>query len=292
MVRDVTVQVTSRICYVRYADPASVLSAMHLTNCAFIDRALICTPLVSGVIPEEHRALEMAANGTLVPGQYTAEPTLPADVITRVEGQIPNQVLATFDPKLDKENLPQYPPLPVNFTTRKLVETRHTIVVLNYKSDWGADELIDFFEHNVGPVKYTSFATYDKDSKKLAMIEFEHQKSVVDALKLQGTKFRSSLLDLGHSTQPINKPEMKTNEVAQKEIEKALASSNDGHNQISAIVDPSFRLMAAHDGRTVNRRSRTRSRSREIRSRSRTSRTKRSRSRKRSVEMNSSFSQD
>lgn len=235
----------------------------------------------SGVIPEEHRALEMAANGTLVPGQFTSEPTLPADVITRVEGQIPNQVLATFDPKLDKENLPQYPPLPVNFTTRKLVETRHTIVVLNYKSDWGADELIEFFEHNVGPVKYTSFATYDKDSKKLAMVEFEHQKSVVDALKLQGTKFQSSLLDLGHSTQPINKPELKTNEAAQKEIEKAVASSNDG--TIRAIVDP-FKEISTHDARSVSRRrSRSRSRSRDIRSRSRTSRSKRSRSRKRFV---------
>ena len=245
---------------------------------------LLFVYLFSGVIPDEYRALEMAASGTLVPGVGAlSELKLPPEVITKTEGQIPNQELCTYDPKLEENDLPPYPPLPVNFDDRKLMETRRTILVLNIKSDWTPDELMDFFDR-AGDVKYLRFALIDKN-KKVAMIEFAEQKSVIAALKMQGVKYRSTSLDLTHSTQPIVKPEAKSNEAAQKEIEEAMSSIvKECHSQITSITDPAFVLLSSKDkGSTSRRHSRTRSRSPIIRARSRTShtRSKRSRSRKR-----------
>lgn len=227
----------------------------------------------------------MAASGTLVPGfgTYSAESKLPPEVVSRTEGQIPNQVLRTYDPKLEDNNLPEYPALPVNFDDRKIEETRRTILVLNVESDWRMDELMDHFKR-AGEAKYARFAETD-NRQRIAMIEFCEQKSVVYALKMQGSYFNGTALNLHHSTQPIVKPEAKTNEAAQKEIEEAMSIVKECHNQISAVIDPAFGLIPSKDkGSTSRRHSRSRSRSQEIRSRSRTShsRSKRSRSRKRS----------
>lgn len=222
----------------------------------------------------------MASNGTLVPGfgTYSAESKLPPEVVSRTEGQIPNQVLRTYDPKLEDNGLPEYPALPVNFDDRKIEETRRTILVINVESDWRLDELMDHFKR-AGEVKYARFAETD-NRQRIAMIEFCEQKSVIYALKMQGTYFNGTALNLHHSTQPITKPEAKSNEAAQKEIEEAMSIVKECHNQISAVIDPAFGLLASKDkGSTSRRHSRTRSRSREHRSRSR----KKSRSRKRST---------
>lgn len=239
----------------------------------------------SGVIPDEYRALEMHANGTLVPGfgTYSAESKLPPEVVSRTEGQIPNQVLRTYDPKLEDNNLPEYPALPVNFDDRKIEETRRTILVLNVESEWRMEELMDHFKR-AGEVKYARFAETD-NRQRIAMIEFCEQKSVIYALKMQGNYFNGVALNLHHSTQPIVKPEAKTNEAAQKEIEEAMSIVKECHNQISAVIDPAFGMMTAKDkGSTSRRHSRSRSRSREhSRSKKSHSRVKRSRSRKRSL---------
>lgn len=56
-IRDVSVSVQQRIFYVRFAESHSVTAAQHLTNTVFIDRALICIPVMalvkksSNVIP-------------------------------------------------------------------------------------------------------------------------------------------------------------------------------------------------------------------------------------------------
>lgn len=234
----------------------------------------------SGVIPDEYTAIEMANNGTLVPGQGTLVPDnrLPPDVVTKTEGLIPNQVLNTYDPKLYENGLPEYPPLPVNFDLRKLNETRRTILVLGVKSDWNADDLIDFFDKHAGDVLYFRFAV--ADDRKLAMIEFARQDDIIPALKMQGVKFKGSALNLTHSTQPIEKPEPMSNEAAQKDIEKAMnAVVKDSHNAVSMMTEPAFTLLASKEkGSTSRRHSRTRSPSLEVRS---YSRSKRSRSRKR-----------
>ncbi|KAL7038504.1 hypothetical protein ACKWTF_009589 [Chironomus riparius] len=218
----------------------------------------------------------MAAQGTLIPGfgNY-GESKLPSEVVSRTEGQIPNQVIKTYDPKLEKYNLPEYPALPVNYDDRKIEETRRTILVLNVESDWRLDDLIDFFKR-AGEVKYARFAETD-NRQKIAMIEFCEQKSVIYALKMQGTNFNDSSLNLYHSTQPITKPEAKTNEAAQKEIEEAMSIVKECHNQISAVIDPAFGLLK--DKSSASRTSRSKSRSR---SRASHSRSKRSRSRRRS----------
>jgi len=44
-IRDVSVPVVSRICYVKFAESGSVATAQHMTNTVFIDRALICIPV-------------------------------------------------------------------------------------------------------------------------------------------------------------------------------------------------------------------------------------------------------
>ncbi|KAL7013004.1 hypothetical protein ACKWTF_015143 [Chironomus riparius] len=277
-IRDVSVPVISRICYVKYTESSAVSAAQHMTNTVFIDRALICIPVQS--IPDEYHALEMSANGTLVPGfgNYSSESKLPPEVVSRIEGQMPNQVIRTYDPKLEKYNLPEYPALPVNYDDRKIEETRRTILVLAVESDWRLNDLIDHFKR-AGEVKYGRFAETD-NRQKIAMVEFCEQKSVIYALKMQGSSFNGAPLNIHHSTQPIVKPEAKTNEAAQKEIEEAMSIVKECHQQISAVIDPAFGILASKDKTSGSRRSRTRSRSR---SKTSHSRSKRSRSRKRST---------
>lgn len=256
-----------------------------MTNTVFIDRALICIPVQQGIIPDEFKALEMSANGTLVPGfgnHSSVESRLPSEVVSRIEGQIPNQVVKTYDPKLEDNDLPDYPALPVNFDDRKIEETRRTILVLNVESDWRLDELMSHFKR-AGEVKYARFAETD-GHQRIAMIEFVEQKSVIYALKMHGTYFNGTSLNLHHSTQPITKPEAKSNEAAQKEIEEAMTIVKEAHNMISAVIDPAIGLLSSKEkGSTSRRHSRSHSRSREHRSKSRRShsRSKRSRSRRR-----------
>jgi splicing factor, arginine/serine-rich 12 len=261
-----------RICYLKFEDSSSVASAQHLSNTVFIDRVLICTPISSGIIPEEHVALEMANNGTLANGNNSFESKLPSEVVSRIEGQMPNQVYKTYDPKLDNAGLPEYPPLPVNYDDRKIEETRRTILVLNVESSWRLDDLMDHFKR-AGDVKYARFAETD-NRQRIAMIEFCEQKSIISALKMQGSSYNGTHLNLYHSTQPILKPEAKSNEAAQREVEEAMNIVNT--MQLNAVIDPALSYLEKN--RSIPSRSLSRSRSR---SRTSYSRSKRSRSRRR-----------
>lgn len=93
-IRDVSCPVVSRICYVKFFETSCVAVAQHLTNTVFIDRALIVIPVQGGLIPDEYKALEMAANGTLVPGLHNIDGPckLPPEVVNRIDGMVPNQV--------------------------------------------------------------------------------------------------------------------------------------------------------------------------------------------------------
>lgn len=284
-VRDVSCPVNSRICYVKYIEIGSVPVSQHLTNTVFIDRALIVIPVASGQIPDEYRALEMASNGTLVPGLQKQNYKLPPEVVNRIDGFVPNQVIKTDDPKLIESNLPEYPPLPVNFDARKIEETRRTIVVIDIPSHWKLDEIMDIFKYN-GEVKYARFAE-SGEAHRLAMIEFCDQKSIITALKLHGTEYDGRQLNLYHSTQPIAKPEAKSNEAAQKEIEEAMSIVKEAQSMISAAIDPVIGLLGSKKSRSRSRsrkrsrtRSRSRSKSRRHKSRSRERDRKRSRSRR------------
>lgn len=136
---------------------------------------------------------------------------------------------------MEQNELPKYPSLPVNFDARRIEETRRTILVLDAKPDWTLDDMVEYFER-VGEVKYGRVA--EKDQSRHIMIEFSEQKSVIDALKLQGTLYKGEQLNLYHSTEPITKPQTKTNEAAQKEIEEAMSIVKETQSMISAVIDP------------------------------------------------------
>lgn len=186
------------------------------------------------------------------------------------------QVIKTTDPKLIEFNLPEYPPLPISFDARKIEEIRRTIILIDIPSDWELQEIIKHFGEEAGEVKYARFA--EKSRQKHVMIEFCEQKSVVKALKLQGTEFLGKRLNIYHSMQSIIKPEAKSNEAAQREIEEAMSIVKETQNMISAALDPVIGILSSKEKSVTHRRS-SRSRSRSSRSRSRS---RRSKSRKRS----------
>ncbi len=261
-IRDVSCPVFSRICYIKFMETSSVVIAQHLTNTVFIDRALIVCPVLS--IPDEFKALEMANNGNSSIGTWTdSDMSLPAEVVNRIEGMHPNQVIRTFDPKLEEHNLPEYPPLPVS--VKKIEEIRRTIIVLDVRSDWHLDDLMEHFAL-AGEVKYATRA--DKGRDRFVMIEFCEQKSIVAALMMQGTEYKGDLLNVYHSTQAIIKPEAKSNEAAQREIEEAMSIVKEAQNMISAAIDPVIGMLSKDKNSSSSSR-RTRSRSRGRRSRSR-----------------------
>ncbi|KAH8412616.1 hypothetical protein KR009_003632 [Drosophila setifemur] len=272
-IRDVSCPVQSRICYVKYSETSSVPVAQHLTNTVFIDRALIVIPVLA--IPEEYRALEMLKNGTIVPGLQKPDSKLPPEVINRIEGQLPQQVIKTYDPKLVEFNLPEYPALPSFYDGRKIEEIRRTIIVCDVKNEWRLDDLMECFQR-AGEVKYARWA--EKDNKTYCMIEFCEQTSIIHALRMQGQEFKGGHLSVYHSTYSITKPEAKSNEAAQAEIEEAMTIVKEAQSMISAAIDPVIGMLA----KDKRRRSRSRSRSRDRRtSRSRSHRsTSRRRSRR------------
>ncbi|XP_017854726.2 probable splicing factor, arginine/serine-rich 7 [Drosophila busckii] len=269
-IRDVSCPVQSRICYVKYMEATSVPVAQHLTNTVFIDRALIVIPVLA--IPEEYRALEMLKNGTIVPGLQKPDSKLPPEVINRIEGQLPQQVIKTYDPKLIEFNLPEYPALPSFYDARKIEEIRRTIIVCDVRNEWRLDDLMDCFQR-AGEVKYARWA--EKDGKTYCMIEFCEQTSVIHALRMQGQEFKGGHLSVYHSTYSITKPEAKSNEAAQAEIEEAMTIVKEAQSMISAAIDPVIGMLA----KDKRRHSRSRSRSRERRTSSR-SRSHRSSSRR------------
>lgn len=290
-IRDVSVPVQSRICYVKFFDTASVGVSQHMTNTVFIDRALIVTPYQSsgGEIPDEYRALDIAAQANVVPGLYPNDPKLPPHVTNQIEGLPPNQVITTHDPVLVSNGLPLYPPLPVTYDARRIEEIRRTLLVINIDNSISAQQLIDFFSQ-AGDVKYVRFCTRDNDSNRYALVEFSEQSSIIPGLKMNGSELAGKVIQVYHSTQAIAKPMAKSNEAAQREIEEAMTRVKEAQSLISAAIDPVIGILSKDKKRsrssskTRHSRSRSRGRShrhRRSRSRSRHRRHRRSRSRSR-----------
>lgn len=61
----------------------------------------------------------------------TSFPTCIATRQQKIEGNPPNQVIRTLDPRLSIHNLPNYPLLPASTDSRRLEEIRRTIVAIN-----------------------------------------------------------------------------------------------------------------------------------------------------------------
>ncbi|CAL8078326.1 unnamed protein product [Orchesella dallaii] len=274
---DIGLQLQSKICFVKFYDTTSVGSAQHLTNTVFIDRVLIVIPYLDGDIPDETRALELLASGSLLPG--IADPKLPQHVTSQLEGIPPLQVVITKDPRLLERNLPLYPPLPPTVDSRKIEEIRRTIMVCNIDPDVSVQDVMDYFSR-AGEVKYFRFCTRDNDPLKFALIEFSEQPAILDALTFNGETLGHKVIRVYHATQAIIKPQAKTNEAAQKEIEEAM--SRQAQNLLTHGLDTTGFLKAVAPSVKEKRRSRSRSRSHSRRSRSRGRRRSRSRSRRRS----------
>ncbi|KAJ8929933.1 hypothetical protein NQ314_017342 [Rhamnusium bicolor] len=236
-IRDVSCPVQSRICYIKFVDVATVGIAQHMTNTVFIDRALIVIPVSNGEIPDEYYALEMTRNGTIVPGLNVNEPKLPPHVVNSVQGSGAEQVIITTDPNLEGIGLPPYPPLPSNYDTAKIEETRRTILMLNVESSVTHDELINYFS-TAGEVKYLRACTQDSNNRSHMLVEFSDQSSILNALKMNGMNFKGKQVEIQHATEPIIKPQAKSNEAAQKEIEEAMSRFKEAQNMINASIEP------------------------------------------------------
>lgn len=280
-IRDVSCPVQSRICYVKFIESATVGIAQHMTNTVFIDRALIVIPVQNGEIPDEHKALEMTNNGTIVPGLYPAEPKLPPNVVNSIEGMIPNQIVRTHDPQLEIHGLPLYPPLPNTYDSRKVEEVRRTLLVANFDPSLTTDDLIDFFS-DAGEVKYLRVCTRNADNSIHVLVEFSEQPSIIPALKLNGYTIKGKVIKVTHATQAIVKPQAKSNEAAQREIEEAMSRVKEAQSLISAAIDPVIGMLSKDKRSSRRSRSRSRGRRRRSRSRSRSHRRSRSRHRRRS----------
>ncbi|KAJ9595408.1 hypothetical protein L9F63_013392 [Diploptera punctata] len=290
-IRDVAVPVQSRICYVKFHDPVCVGVAQHMTNTVFIDRALIVVPYQSGEIPDEQRALELTNQGTMVPGLFPVEPKLPPHVTNQLEGLPPNQVVTTHDPRLVANGLPMYPPLPATLDGRRIEEIRRTLLVAGIEASVSTQQLIDFFT-NAGEIKYVRFCNREGETDQYALVEFSDQNSIIAALQMNGKDLNGKNIKVYHSTQAIVKPQAKSNEAAQREIEEAMSRVKEAQNLISAAIDPVIGLLAKEKKRSRSgsrsRRSRSpsrgrrRSRSGGRRSRSRSRRRSRNRGRSRS----------
>lgn len=290
-IRDVSCPVQSRICYIKFVDTSTVGVAQHMTNTVFIDRALIVIPVINGDIPDEYYALEMTRNGTIVPGFNVNEPKLPPHVSNGFQGSGEDRVVVTNDPHLIDNGCTPYPPLPAKYDSIKVEETRRTVQVVNIDPSIPTDEIIQYFSQ-AGEVKYLRVCECPSDNTTHVLIEFTEQPSVVNAMKLNGEEFKGKPLEIIHATIPIVKPQAKSNEAAQKEIEEAMSRFKEAQNMINASIEPVIGMLTK-DKRS-SRRSRSRSRGRRRRSRSRslsrgsrsrrrrsTSRSRRSRSRDR-----------
>ncbi|RWS04607.1 serine/arginine-rich splicing factor 11-like protein [Dinothrombium tinctorium] len=211
--KDDSSQQTSKVCYVKFSDPRNVDVAQHLTNTVFIDRALVVTAFAEGKIPDESTAMSLANSG-LSGGSNSG-------VVSQVVTTGQSQVITTIDPRLTALGLPQYPPLPANMDPSKIEEIRRTVYIGNVDSSISAEQLLKFF-NQIGEVKYVRMAGDEVQPSRFAFVEFTEQSSVANALQYNGVVLGGRPLKINHSNNAIVKPQTKSTEAAQKEIEEAM----------------------------------------------------------------------
>lgn len=283
-IRDASVQIPQRCCFLKFQDQACIPLALHMTNTVFIDRAVIVQPFVNGDLPDEWSGLEFA-NASQVRG----ERSLPMHVMNvTVDG-----VLNTKDATLSEAGLPDFPGLPDSTEEKTVEEIRRTVTVINVDPSMSAQACLDFFEKNAGEVKYFRWCQKEGDERKMALVEFSDYGAVMPAMRLNDTVMGNNTIKVYYATQAITKPQTKSNEMAQKEIEEAMKKVKEAQNLVSDAVNPLKEWLGVKGGTSRMTRSRSpspyyrrssrrsRSRSRHNRRRSRSSRRRRSRSRKR-----------
>ena len=251
-----------KICYIKFFDAACVGVAQYLTNTVFNDRALVVTPVEDGQIPDEEKAIEMAAQVGSSLAAYKPPDKPKSELVNYLEGTAPKQLIVSHDPRLEELGLPKYPPLPASFEGPVIEEIRRTVLIADINKEVTPEELMHCFE-KAGDIKYMKFCSRSDDIR-YALIEFTDQTHIINALQMNGLKFRGKRMKVYHSTQAITKPETKSNEVAQREVVEALTRVKEAESLILAAIDPSLSLSKSKKGRS---RSKSPRRSRGSRSR-------------------------
>ena len=291
-IRDASFSVDSRCCFVRFSDPTIVSITQHLNNTVFIDRAIIITPVLDNVIPDETVGLILAQN------VQSEQQQSGGGGVVGVKGDNGEVVSAATaesagttdagelqDPRLEAAGLPPYPALSPDTPAHLVNEIRRTVVVVNVDSNISAQQCMEIFAE-AGEVKFFRYCTRENDPVKYALIEFSERSSVVPALLMNGRQLGSCTIQVTHAIEAIAKPQAKSNEAAQREIEEAMSKVKEAQSLVSAAVDPLMGMLGGSSARSSRTRSRSRSRSRRrSRSRGRSSyssrRSRRSRSRDR-----------
>jgi arginine/serine-rich splicing factor 12 len=178
-----------KVGYIKYDKSEVAQAALQLTNTVFIDKALICSLVKSGKIPDETEAIRFCAplnpNITLIPGGVMWNNTI---INRMVVGNSNTTVIETIDPALAERSLPHYPPLPGTIDPLKIEEIRRTVFVSNIQSNVSLENLNDLFSQ-VGEVRFIRFAGDENASVKSAYIEFSEQPHIIKALCLNGLFF-------------------------------------------------------------------------------------------------------
>ncbi|CAJ0956076.1 unnamed protein product, partial [Mesorhabditis belari] len=277
-----------KFAFIKFDDEKAVELGQHLTNTVLIDRALVCVPSIENTIPDEQTV--MSTGGPAVPGQRNLPPHLINRIETDSDGHKMN---VTIDPMLEQLGLPPYPPLPENTEMGKIEEIRRTVYVGNLPKGVTGQDVIDFFNMNIGEVMYVRMTTGPETLPcAYAFVEFSAQSSVIMALQNNMVlDYEGRLLKIQHSRVAIIKPQRKTADQAVEEIEEAIRKKETGLAYMAARSrsrSTSKRREAERErpsrrSRTPPRR-RSRSRDRRSPSRSRRREPKRSRSRDRDRE--------
>ncbi|EJD74210.1 splicing factor [Loa loa] len=275
---------TQKFAYVKFEDQKSVEVAQHLTNTVFIDRALVCIPSISDTIPDEDTALK--TGGPAWPGQRQLPPNVVNQIKDLGDGQ---QMLLTVDPTLAALGLPPYPTLSANTEASKVEEIRRTIYVGNIPKDCGGEEVMKFFNDNIGEVMYLRMTSGTENLPcAYAYVEFTNQPTVPIALQNNGIEFKGRCLRIQHSRVAIIKPERKTADMALQEVEEAIRVNQNPDKAANALrMDRSYSPLRRsgsprrHRSRSSSRRRRSRSRSKSRRRHRSKSKDRRSRSRSR-----------
>ena len=89
-IRDASVSVTSRCCFIKFADDSSVAISQHMNNTVFIDRAIIVSLVHGGEVPDEFTGMTMATQRPGFQSRDQQEVKMPPNMLNRIEGVAPN----------------------------------------------------------------------------------------------------------------------------------------------------------------------------------------------------------
>ena len=191
-IRDASVQIKSRCCFLKFVDPASLQLSLHMTNTVFIDRAIVVQPFINGDIPDEWSGLEFANSS-----QAKGDTSLPPHVVNTTE----DDLIKTDDPNLADSGLPSFPPLPAATSTKLIEEIRRTVTIIDIDPALSAQAVIEYFGKGAGEVKYFRWCTKEDDERKMALLEFTDYGAVIPAMRLNDTMMGERMIKVFYATQ-------------------------------------------------------------------------------------------